>query len=125
MSELTACPSCRRLVRETEVRCPFCAMTRPRLVQRRRTNLGRASRSALLVSAAVALGGPVDACKKMLGLEPAAGVEVYGGPPPPVAVYGGPPVMPDAGVPVPPPEPDAGAQPDGSPRHDGGAKPKH
>lgn len=116
---LRPCAECRRLVRLGDPRCPFCAAPM-RAARTSGTKLGRASRSALLVSAAVALGGPVDSCKRMLGLEPSAGVEVYGGPPPPVAVYGGPPPMPDAAVPTPPPV-DGGA--DGA--RDGGPKPKH
>lgn len=114
MSGLVACPSCRRLVRAAERKCPFCAAVQPRRV-RVGTKMGRASRGAILVSAAVALGGPVDSCKRMFGLEPSAGVEVYGGPPPPLAVYGGPPPMPDAAMPVPSSgmTPDAGKKPDG------------
>lgn len=121
MSALSACGSCRRLVREGEARCPFCAAPLAKLAQRTGTALGRASRGAILVSAAVALGGPVDSCKRMFGLEPSAGVEVYGGPPPPLAVYGGPPPMPDAAVPIAPPPGDGG----GDAARDGGPKPKH
>jgi hypothetical protein len=61
------------------------------------------SRSALLVSAAVALGNPVDSCRRILHLE-APPEPAYGAPP--VAVYGGPP--PTVLVPT----PDAGALPE-------------
>lgn len=62
------------------------------------------SRSALLVTAAVTLGGPVETCRKMLGFD--SGVQAaYGAVPPPPTV-----AVPAYGVvPMPPMPADAGA----------------
>lgn len=100
---LAACPSCNRLVRAAETDCPFCAAPQPTARTPRRPIVGRISRSALLVTAAVTLGGPVETCRKMLGFDGAAEAAYGAVPPPPtvaVPAYGlaPPPVLPDAGV---------------------------
>lgn len=101
---LAACPSCRRLVRASDAECPFCAAKQPTVRPNRRPILGRMSRSALLVTAAVTLGGPVETCRKMLGFD--SGVQAaYGAVPPPPTTM----ALPAYGLPPPPPPgPDAG-----------------
>ncbi|CAN5214031.1 hypothetical protein BH09MYX1_BH09MYX1_68390 [soil metagenome] len=97
---LRACAACKRLVRG-ERTCPFCSAAQPATFAAG-TKLGRASRGALLFSAAVAIGGPVDACKRIFGVQSTEAA--YGGPP--MTIYGGPPptftapvlAVPDAGA---------------------------
>lgn len=90
---MTPCPSCRRLVRDAA--CPFCGAA---VSQRARPTLVRSSRAALLAAAVVA-AGPVESCKRMLGIE-SSEVSVYGGPPPPSVPPTATPA-PDAGTAVP------------------------
>lgn len=88
--------------------------------------LGRMSRSALLVTAAVTLGGPVETCRKMLGFDSAVEAAYGAVPPPPtvaVPAYGlppPPPPGPDAGPTMPPA--DAGPSKDAGTAKDAGAK---
>lgn len=71
------------------------------------------------MSAAVALGNPVDSCKRILGFD--TGTEpAYGGPPIPLAVYGGPPPTVPTVLPVPPPS-DGGADASDAAPADAGA----